>query len=72
MVSPSCGEIIIIGIEPGLVGIGEEMTDPVRSAGLHLTALLTGGRIREIPVFGADTRETRGAEENNIDVSGMR
>lgn len=54
VVSPWCGEILIIGIQPGLVEIGGEMTEPVKEAGKKLTVLLSGNLFRDLPVFGSD------------------
>lgn len=53
VVSPYCGRIIIIGIQPGIVEIGEVMTRPVTEAGKKLVRLITNGRFMSLPVFGS-------------------
>ena len=52
VVSPYCGKIIIIGIQPEVVEIGEEMTRPVIEAGEELLSLLADDRYLNLPVFG--------------------
>jgi hydrogenase 3 maturation protease len=54
VVSPWCKEIIIIGIQPGLVEIGGEMTDQVQEAAKELISLLSGDRFRDLLVFGSE------------------
>jgi hydrogenase 3 maturation protease len=51
VVSPYCGCIVIIGIQPGIVEIGEEMTRPVIEAGIELISLITKGRYLGLPEF---------------------
>jgi len=53
IVSPYCGRIIIIGIQPGVVEIGEEMTQPVTEAGETLISQITDGGYLSLPVFGS-------------------
>jgi hydrogenase 3 maturation protease len=51
IISPYCGKIIIIGIQPEVINIGEQMSNPVQLAGKELLVLLNDGRFIEIPVF---------------------
>lgn len=51
VVSPSCEEVMIIGIQPGIIDFGEEMTDPVRKAGERLISLLASNSYRQLEVF---------------------
>ena len=53
VVSPYCGRIVIIGIQPGVVEIGEEMTRAVTVAGEDLITLIMDGGYQNLPVFGA-------------------
>lgn len=52
VVSPWCREIMIIGIQPGIVEIGGEMTPEVLDAGKELKRLLSSNAFRDLPVFG--------------------
>lgn len=52
MVSPYCGTIFIIGIQPGVIGIGEEMTSAVYQAGDTLLSLIRTHEYQKLLVFG--------------------
>lgn len=51
VISPYCGSIILIGIEPGVVEIGELMTPEVIDAGERLVLMLGDGAFRDLGVF---------------------
>ncbi|MFH0968198.1 MAG: hydrogenase maturation peptidase HycI [Methanobacteriota archaeon] len=53
VVSPYCGQIIIIGIQPGTVEIGEEMTQPVTQAGKNLISHIIDRSYMSLPLFGS-------------------
>ncbi len=46
-----CSEILIIGIQPAVVDIGEDMTDVVKGAGMKLISMLTSSAYRQIEIF---------------------
>jgi hydrogenase 3 maturation protease len=52
IVSRYCEKIIIIGIQPENIGIGEEMSHSVKEAGKDLLSLLADGTYGNLPVFG--------------------
>jgi hydrogenase 3 maturation protease len=54
VVSPYAESIIIIGIQPGVVEIGEPMTDEVIEAGERLLHMIDDGSFRDLEIFLPD------------------
>ena len=51
VISLLCREVLIIGIQPAVVDIGEDMTDVVKGAGMKLISMLTSSAYRQIEIF---------------------
>ncbi|HWQ65813.1 MAG TPA: hydrogenase 3 maturation endopeptidase HyCI [Methanospirillum sp.] len=56
IIASSCGSIMIIGIQPGIVGVGDEMSDAVLKAGDELLDLIQTGSLSSIREFGSEAR----------------
>lgn len=53
---PSCGDIVFVGIQPLLRGVGEEISNPVRAAAERLLGLIQHGILNEIPLYTPSCR----------------
>ncbi|MDD1729059.1 MAG: hydrogenase maturation protease [Methanospirillum sp.] len=51
VISVLCREILIIGIQPAVVDIGEDMTDVVKGAGVKLISMFTSSAYKQIEIY---------------------
>jgi hydrogenase 3 maturation protease len=55
-IGDAAGEVIVVGIQPSILDLGEGLSPAVREGADSLVALIAAGRVREVPVLGGGGR----------------